>query len=74
MLQYIPESIKITFYVLVFWAAYGFVSDDDYHKSFDKRQPVMYNCDIVVENPQPGTPQKIIDECRKLKGMNVKSY
>ena len=33
----------------------------------------MYNCDIVVESPQPGTPQKIIDECRKLKGMNVKS-
>jgi hypothetical protein len=67
----IPESIKIVFFVLLFWFVYGFISDDDYHKKFDKQQPVMYNCDIAIESPRPGTPQYVIDECKKMKGMNV---
>ena len=70
----IPEPIKISVFVIAIFLAYSFVQDDDYHMSVDKPHIVRYNCDMLLGSWHPDVPVKVIDECRKLKGMNVKSY
>jgi hypothetical protein len=47
--------------VLFLLGVYSFVSDDDYHKTFDLYAPVAYNCNMLNKN----TPKYIIEECKK---------
>ena len=65
---------KIVFLFLGILGAFAFVSDDDYHKQFDIITPVKYNCDMLIGGWHPDVPQKVIDECRKQKAKNVKTY
>lgn len=66
-MTYIQERrVKIVYTILIVFGAYGFVSNDDYHKMFDKFDPVMYNCDIVMQEWQPHVPRKVINECSEL--------
>lgn len=70
----IPESIKLVFLILLFSTVYGYVSDDDYHKVFDIPELVRYNCDIVQNEWNVNVPPKVIDECRKMKENDAKTY
>ena len=74
MTQYIPESIKLVFFILSFSTVYGYISDDDYHKEFDNVQQIQYNCDMLIGNWHPDVPPKVIDECKKKKVNDVKTY
>ena len=71
---YIPEFVKVFGCIILFVIVYGFIQDEDYHLKFDKHPVVRYNCDILLGGWHPDVPVNVIDECRKLKGMNVKSY
>jgi hypothetical protein len=70
----IPESIKLVFCILAFSTIYGYISDDDYHRAFDIPEIVRYNCDTLVGGWHPDVPPKVIDECRKKKANDVKTY
>lgn len=70
----IPESIKLVFLILGFSTIYGYISDDDYHKAFDIPEVVRYNCDMVQNEWNVNVPPRIIDECRKKKANDVKTY
>lgn len=70
----IPESIKLVFCILVFSTIYGYISDDDYHKAFDIPQVVRYNCDMLIGGWHPDVPLKVIEECRKKKREDAKTY
>jgi hypothetical protein len=61
------ETLKVFSLVILFSVIYGLVSDDDYHKMFDKPQEVRYNCDMLIGDWHPDVPVKVIEECRKLK-------
>lgn len=74
MIHYIPESIRLVFAILLFSTIYGYVSDDDYHKAFDIPTVVRYNCDMLLGSWNPDVPPKVIDECRKKKVNDVKTY
>jgi hypothetical protein len=65
---------KIVFLFLGILGVFAFVSDDDYHKQFDIFTPVKYNCDMLIGGWHPDVPSKVIDECRKQKAKNVKTY
>ena len=71
---HIPEFLQIMVLVLGFSTIYGWVSDDDYHKAFDIPQVVRYNCDMLLGGWHPDVPPKVIDECRKKKANDVKTY
>ena len=64
------ETLKVFSLVLLFGVVYGFVSDDDYHKMFDKAEEIRYNCDMLVGGWHPDVPVKVIEECRNLKREN----
>lgn len=66
---------KVVLTVLFIAGAFAFVSDDDYHKTFDIFTPVSYNCDKLLGQWNPDVPKKIIDECIKQKENHVtKTY
>ena len=71
---HIPESIKLVFFILGFSTIYGYISDDDYHKVFDIPEVVRYNCNMLTDGWQPDVPPRVIDECRKKKANDVKTY
>lgn len=71
---HIPESIKLVFLILGFSTIYGYISDDDYHKVFDIPELVRYNCNMVQDEWNPNVPPQVIDECRKKKVNDVKTY
>ena len=71
---HIPEGLKLIFFILGFSTVYGLVSDDDYHKAFDIPQVVRYNCDMLIGGWHPDVPLKVIEECRKKKANDVKTY
>lgn len=73
-LSRIPESIKLVFLILLFSTVYGYISDDDYHKAFDIPEVVRYNCDMLVGDYYPDVPTSVIDECKKKKEYDVKTY
>jgi hypothetical protein len=66
------ETLKVFSLVILFSVVYGLVSDDDYHKMFDRPQEVRYNCDMLIGSWHPDVPVKVIEECRKMR--NVKTY
>ena len=65
------ELLKITGFILAFAAVYAFISNDDYHKMFDRPQTVRYNCDMLLGGWHPDFPIEVIAECRKLKRENI---
>jgi hypothetical protein len=66
------ETVKVFSLVLLFSVVYGLVSDDDYHKMFDRPQEIRYNCDMLIGSWHPDVPVKVIEECRKMR--NAKTY
>ena len=71
---HIPESIQLIFFILGFSTIYGYISNDDYHKVFDIPEIVRYNCDMLIGGWHPDVPVKVIEECRKKKENDVKTY
>jgi len=65
---------NIVFSILFLIGAFAFMSDDDYHKTFDIFTPVSYNCDELLKQWNPDIPKNIIDECIKQKENNAKTY
>lgn len=63
---------RVVFLSLGILGVFAFVSDDDYHKMFDKPQEVRYNCDMLIGSWHPDVPQNVIEECRKMR--NAKTY
>jgi hypothetical protein len=63
----VVSSLKVVGFILVLTLVYAFISNDDYHKMFDKPQGIMYNCDMLIGSWHPDIPQKVIEECRKRK-------
>jgi len=72
--KHISEFIQLIGCILAFTIIYGYINDDDYHKEFDNPRIIKYNCDILIGGWHPDVPIKVVEECRKLKGNNVKSY
>ena len=66
------ETVKVFSLVILFSVVYGYINDDDYHKMFDRPQEVRYNCDMLIGSWHPDVPQKVIEECRKMR--NAKTY
>jgi hypothetical protein len=65
------ELLKITGFILLLAIVYAFMSNDDYHKMFDRPQVVRYNCDMLMGGWHPDVPVEVINECRKLKRENI---
>jgi hypothetical protein len=65
---------NIVLTILFISGIFAFVSDDDYHKLFDNPQEIRYNCDMLIGSWHPDVPKNIIDECRKMKEENAKTY
>ena len=59
------QRSNIALTILFLLGVYSFVSDDDYHKTFDFYAPVKYNCDMLIGGWHPDVPQNVINECRK---------
>ena len=68
------ETLKVFSVLFVLAGAWLFVGDDDYHKKFDRPQEIRYNCDMLIGGWHPDVPVKVIEECRKMKIENVKTY
>ena len=65
---------NIVLTILFVSGVFAFVSDDDYHKTFDIFTPVSYNCDELLKQWNPVIPKNIIDECIKQKENHAKTY
>jgi hypothetical protein len=52
------------------------MSDDDFHKKFDKPIEIRYNCDALIGGWHPDVPREVIKKCRELneRYINVKTY
>jgi len=61
----IIQTIQLFSCIVAFALVYGFVSDDDYHKIFDRTETIKYNCDMLIGGWHPDVPTKVIEECRK---------
>ena len=48
----------------MFAVVYGYVNDNDYHKTFDKPMLIRYNCDMTWDRLSPDVPQEVIDKCK----------
>jgi hypothetical protein len=59
------ETLKVLGLVSLFAIVYGFISNDDYHKMFDKPEKVRYNCDMLIGSWHPDVPPEVINQCRK---------
>jgi hypothetical protein len=59
------ETLKIIGFMLLFAGIYGFISNDDYHKMFDKPKEIRYNCDMLIGAWHPDVPPQVIKECRE---------
>jgi hypothetical protein len=61
----IPNRETITIFLMLFIVAAGYlyVSDDDYHKKFDKLQVISYNCDKVVGGQYSDLPNEVYQLC-----------
>jgi len=68
------ETLKVFSVLFILAGAWLFVGDDDYHKKFDRPQKIRYNCDMLIGGWHPDVPVKVIEECRKMKIENVKTY
>jgi len=53
------EYLKLSFFIIAFTLVYAFVSNDDYHKKFDKPTLIEYNCDKLSFN----APKDVVNMC-----------
>ena len=65
------ETLKVFSLIFLLAGAWLFMSNDDYHKMFDRPQTVRYNCDMLLGGWHPDFPIEVIAECRKLKRENI---
>lgn len=65
---------NIVLTILFVSGVFAFVSNDDYHKTFDIFTPVSYNCDELLKQWNPDIPKNIINECIKQKENHAKTY
>jgi hypothetical protein len=68
------ETIKVFSLIILFSTVYGLVSNDDYHKKFDKPVMVRYTCNEVFDDTN--VPQEVIDKCSdvNVRIVYVKTY
>lgn len=55
------EFLKISSFSIGFFLLYSFVSNDDYHKKFDKPIIIEYNCNNLGYD----APKDIVEVCTK---------
>ena len=62
--------------IIFIGVVYSFISNDDYHKSFDKLKIIRYDCTIINEGWATEVPFEVIDACHKTdeRYVNVKTY
>jgi hypothetical protein len=67
------ETLKLFSLVLLFSVVYGIVSDDDYHKTFDKPEIIRYNCNSLKYSE---VPKEVVENCNKSEReyIYVKTY
>jgi hypothetical protein len=53
------EYFKLCLFIVAFTMVYAFVSNDDYHKEFDKPIVIEYNCSKLNYE----TPKDVVDLC-----------
>jgi hypothetical protein len=68
------ETLKVFSLIILFSTVYGLVSNDDYHKTFDKPVMVRYTCDEAYDGAN--VPQEVIDKCNDVtvRIVYVKTY
>jgi hypothetical protein len=66
------ETLKVFGLITLFAVVYGAVSDDDYHKMFDKTTVIRYNCDMLIGGWHPDVPREVIEKCRNPRERTVK--
>lgn len=68
------ETLKVFSLIILFSTIYGLVSNDDYHKTFDKPVMVRYTCDEAFDSRD--IPQEVVDKCSDItvKVVYVKTY
>jgi len=54
------EYFKLCLFIVAFTMVYAFVSNDDYHKKFDKPIVIEYNCSKLSYE----APKDVIDLCK----------
>jgi len=67
------ETLKIFSVLFLLAGAWLYVGDDDYHKKFDRPQEIRYNCDMLIGGWHPDVPADVIEKCRKVRNLNVKT-
>jgi len=58
------ETLKILAGLFLIAACYLFTSDDDYHKEFDKRVIIRYNCNTIYDGTEHGVPINVLRKCK----------
>ena len=69
-----PKILRSDKYVFIalftLFMVYGYVSDDDYHKMFDKPELDVYTCRKILQYGtsgwHPDIPRRDINECIKI--------
>lgn len=65
------EYLKLCLFIVAFTMVYAFVSNDDYHKKFDKPIEIEYNCNKLSYD----TPTNVVSMCNDgRKFVIVKMY
>ena len=70
------DTLKVFGLVIGFGFVWALMSDDDFHKKFDKPIEIRYNCDALIGGWHPDVPREVIRKCRELneRYINVKTY
>jgi hypothetical protein len=66
-------GLRIVLAFILFASIYGYISDDDYHKTFNFPHVIKYNCNVLIGGWHPDAPQKAMEECRNLRLEKSKS-
>ena len=66
------EALKITGMIIFLFGVYGLMSNDDYHKKFDKPMIIRYDCDMLIAGRHPDVPREVIDKCRESNERNIR--
>ena len=54
------ETLKVMSLVFILGGAWLFMSDDDYHKKFDKQELIRYNCNSLKYSEMP---KEVFEKC-----------
>jgi hypothetical protein len=58
------ETLKVFSLIFLLAGAWLFMSNDDYHKKFDKSTTIRYNCDMLIGGWHPDVPTEVIEKCK----------